>query len=57
MWVAIGRVLAALAFGGSIAAVAILVGTRDLESYEHVIFSLNRGTASRGSASPPTRAG
>lgn len=42
---AAGRLIAALAFGGSIAAVAILVGTRDLESYEHVVFSLDRGTA------------
>lgn len=45
IWMAAGRLLAALAFGGSIAAVAILVGTRDLESYEHAVFSLNRGTA------------
>lgn len=45
MWMAAGRLIAALAFGGSIAAMAILVGTRDLESYEHAVFSLNRGTA------------
>ena len=42
---AAGRLIAAFALGGSIAAVAILVGTRDLESYEHAVFSLNRGTA------------
>lgn len=39
------RLTAALAAGGSIAAMVILLGTRDLESYEHVFFSLDRGTA------------
>jgi hypothetical protein len=47
VWIAAGRLLGALAFGGSIAAIAIVVGTRDLESYEHAVFSLNRGTAVR----------
>lgn len=39
------RLLTALAFGGSIAALVILVGTGDVESYEHAFFSLDRGTA------------
>jgi hypothetical protein len=34
-----------LVFSGSIAAVVSLIGNRDLESYEHAFFSLNRGTA------------
>lgn len=42
---AAGRLIAALAFGGAIVAAVILVGTGDLESYEHAIFSLDRGTA------------
>lgn len=35
---------AALAFGAGVATAVILLGTRDLESYEHVFFSLDRGT-------------
>lgn len=42
---AAGRVMSALAFGGAIAAIAVGFGTRDLESYEHSFFSLDRGTA------------
>lgn len=42
---AIGRLLSTLAFGGGIAAIMVGLGTRDLESYEHAFFSLNRGTA------------
>jgi hypothetical protein len=38
------RLIAALAFGGCLACAAIAVGTRDLESYETAVFSLNRGT-------------
>jgi hypothetical protein len=37
--------MSALAFGGAIAAIAVGFGTRDLESYEHSFFSLDRGTA------------
>lgn len=39
------RLLSALAFGGILAAVVILLGTRDMESYDHAVFSLDRGTA------------
>jgi hypothetical protein len=39
------RLIAVLAFGGSLACIAIAVGTRDLESYETAFFSLNRGSA------------
>lgn len=42
------RLVSALAFGGVIAAIAVLLGSRDLESYEHVFFSLDRGTAVEG---------
>ncbi len=42
---AAGRLVSALAFGGSVAAIMIRFGTRDLESYEHAFFSLDRGTA------------
>lgn len=42
---AVRRLTSALAFGGSMAAIALLVGTRDMESYEHAFFSLDRGTA------------
>jgi hypothetical protein len=45
MWSAAGRLIAALAFGGALAAGVILVGTGDVEGYEHGIFSLDRGTA------------
>jgi hypothetical protein len=38
------RLTAALAFAGMIAAIVVLLGTRDLESYEHVFVSLDRGT-------------
>lgn len=44
---AVGRLMSALAFGGSVAAAVILIGVRDLESYEHAFFSLDRGTAAR----------
>ena len=44
---AVGRLMSALAFGGSVAAGAILIGVRDLESYVHAFFSLDRGTAAR----------
>ena len=37
--------MSTLAFGGGIAAIMIGFGTRDLESYEHAFFSLDRGTA------------
>ena len=39
------RLVSALAFGGCVAGIAALLGSRDLESYEHVFFSLDRGTA------------
>lgn len=39
--------IATVAFGGVIAAVPIVLGTSDLDSYEHAFFSLNRGTALR----------
>src|SRR3989338_7435467 len=39
------RYTAAIAFGGCVAGIAALLGSRDLESYEHVFFSLDRGTA------------
>ena len=39
------QLVSTLAFGGSIAALIILFGTRDLESYEQAFFSLARGTA------------
>jgi hypothetical protein len=45
MWTATGRLVAALAFGGAVAAAAILVGAGDLEGYEHGFVSLDRGTA------------
>jgi hypothetical protein len=44
---AAGRVGTAFAFGAAIATPATWIGTRDLESYEHVFFSLDRGTAAR----------
>lgn len=40
-----GQLASACLFAGGIAAVVTLLGTRDLESYEHVFFSLDRGTA------------
>lgn len=42
---AVRRLLSTLAFSGGIAAVVLLVGTHDMESYEHAFFSLDRGTA------------
>lgn len=42
---AVGRLISTLVFSAAIAAVIIGFGTRDLESYEHSFFSLNRGTA------------
>jgi len=50
MWTTASRLVAALAFGAGVATAAILVGTRDLESYEHVVFSLDRGTAVRSAS-------
>ena len=41
----LGRFLSTIAFGGAIAALLILAGTRDLEGYDHSFFSLDRGTA------------
>src|SRR5688572_4177684 len=41
---ATGRLTAALLFAGATAAVVVLLGTFDLESYEHVFVSLDRGT-------------
>jgi hypothetical protein len=41
------RLTPSLAFGSVIAAAATWLGTRDLESYEHSFFSLDRGTAAR----------
>ncbi len=40
-----GRFLSAAAFGGAVAALLILAGTRDMEGYDHAFFSLDRGTA------------
>ncbi|MBI4487122.1 MAG: hypothetical protein HY655_14050 [Acidobacteria bacterium] len=37
--------ISTLAFGGGVAAIIVLLGARDLESYEHAFFSLDRGTA------------
>lgn len=42
---AAGGVASTLAFSAGLAAMIIVFGTRDLESYEHVFFSLDRGTA------------
>jgi hypothetical protein len=42
---AVGRFLSTVVFGGCIAALIVGLGTRDLESYEHSFFSLDRGTA------------
>jgi hypothetical protein len=42
---AAGRLLAVFAFAAAIAIPATTIGSRDLESYEHVVFSLDRGTA------------
>lgn len=42
---AVGRLATALAFGGALAAAVVVLGTRDLESYEHAFFSIDRGTA------------
>ncbi|OFW16426.1 MAG: hypothetical protein A3F70_07710 [Acidobacteria bacterium RIFCSPLOWO2_12_FULL_67_14] len=39
------RLISTLAFGGSTAALVILIGTRAVESYDHAFFSLDRGTA------------
>lgn len=39
------NVASTLAFSTGLAAVLVVLGTRDLESYEHVFFSLDRGTA------------
>lgn len=39
------RAASVLFFGGGVAAMAIYVGTRDLESFETAFFSLDRGTA------------
>ena len=41
---AVRRVASALACSGAIAALVIVLGTRDLETYEHSFFSLDRGT-------------
>lgn len=41
---AVRRVASALVCGGALAAFVIVLGTRDLETYEHAFFSLNRGT-------------
>jgi len=38
------RAAASLLFGGSIAALVVVLGTRDLESFETAFFSLDRGT-------------
>lgn len=43
--VAVRDVTSTLAFSAGLAAMLIVFGTRDLESYEHVFFSLDRGTA------------
>jgi hypothetical protein len=42
---AASRIAAALAFGVAIAALAIVIGVDDMESYEHAFVSLDRGTA------------
>lgn len=42
---AAARLATALGFAGCVATVVVLLGTRDLESYEHAFFSLDRGTA------------
>jgi hypothetical protein len=47
MWTAAGRLIAALAFGAALAISVILVGTGDVESYEHAVFSLDRGTSAQ----------
>ena len=39
------QAIATLVFAGVIAAGTVFVGTRDLESYEHAFFSLDRGTS------------
>ena len=41
----VSRVASALVCGGAIAALVMVLGTRDLETYEHAFFSLDRGTA------------
>jgi len=45
MRAAAGRLIAALALGCAVAAGVVLVGTGDIEGYEHAMFSLDRGTA------------
>jgi hypothetical protein len=42
---AVLRLLSTLLFSGIVAGIVTSVGTRDLESYEHVFFSVDRGTA------------
>ncbi|HEY7187453.1 MAG TPA: hypothetical protein VH436_12955, partial [Vicinamibacterales bacterium] len=39
------RLAPALAFSCCVAAIVVVIGIRDLESYEHAFFSLDRGTA------------
>ncbi len=39
------RMASTLIFSGSIATTVVWLGTRDLESYDHSLFSLDRGTA------------
>jgi hypothetical protein len=37
--------ISTVAFSGAVAAVPLVLGTSDLDAYEHAFFSLNRGTA------------
>lgn len=39
------RLASTLAFGAAVATCLTFVGTRDLENYDHAVFSLDRGTA------------